>query len=123
MIIRYLCNKKLQNWSLRLSVRTRGFHPRKRGSIPLGTAIKMSFFVYMLKCKTCKNKRTYVGYTKDLKKRIDLHNTGKGAKFTRGNKWIVIFKKKFLNKKKAMKYEYNLKNDIKKRLQIYNNFK
>ena len=83
----------------------------------------MSFFVYMLKCKTCKNKRTYVGYTKDLTKRIDLHNTGKGAKFTKGNKWIVIFKKKFLNKKKAMKYEYNLKNDIKKRLQIYNNFK
>jgi len=31
----------LHQRSLRLSVRTRGFHPRKRGSIPLGTANKI----------------------------------------------------------------------------------
>ena len=38
---------------------------------------------------------TYVGYTKDLKKRISLHNLGKGAKFTRGRKWKLIYKEIF----------------------------
>jgi len=75
----------------------------------------------MLKCVSSFRKRTYVGYTKDLNKRIKLHNLNKGAKFTKGNKWIVIFKKRFILKTKAMSYEYVLKNDKKKRLEIYNN--
>ena len=74
----------------------------------------------MLKCVSCKKKLTYVGYTNDLTKRLDLHNSGKGAKFTRGKKWIIIFKKKFISKSKAMSYEYLLKNDKNKRLYIYN---
>ena len=41
---------------------------------------------------------TYVGYTKDIKKRISLHNSGKGAKFTRGRKWMLIYKEKFASK-------------------------
>ena len=80
----------------------------------------MTYFVYMLKCVSCKKKLTYVGYTNDLTKRLDLHNSGKGAKFTRGKKWIIIFKKKFISKSKAMSYEYLLKNDKNKRLYIYN---
>ena len=40
-------------------------------------------------------KKTYVGYTNNLDKRIFLHNTNKGAKSTKGYKWIVIYKKKF----------------------------
>jgi putative endonuclease len=75
----------------------------------------------MLKCVSSIRKRTYVGYTKDLNKRIKLHNLNKGAKFTKGNMWIVIFKKRFILKTKAMSYEYILKNDKKKRLEIYNN--
>ena len=75
----------------------------------------------MLKCVSSIRKRTYVGYTKDLNKRIKLHNLNKGAKFTKGNMWIVIFKKRFILKTKAMSYEYILKNDKKKRLDIYNN--
>jgi putative endonuclease len=75
----------------------------------------------MLKCVSSIRKRTYVGYTKDLNKRIKLHNLNKGAKFTKGNMWIVIFKKRFILKTKAMSYEYVLKNDKKKRLEIYNN--
>ena len=51
-------------------------------------------------------KRTYVGYTKDLRSRINKHNLGKGAKYTKGNKWKLIYKKKFLSKNEAMKYEY-----------------
>ena len=83
----------------------------------------MSYYVYMLKCITSVKKRTYVGYTKNLDIRLKNHNSNKGAKFTKGNKWVIIFKKKFLSKSKAMSYEYNLKHDSVKRLKIYNNYK
>ena len=52
---------------------------------------------------------TYVGYTNDLKKRIDLHNSNKGAKFTRGRKWKLIYKEKFNSKKEAISREYYIK--------------
>ena len=74
----------------------------------------------MLKCISSKKKKSYVGYTKDLNKRLYLHNSNKGAKYTRGNVWIIIYKKRFISKSNAMKYEYTLKNDAKKRLKIYN---
>ena len=70
----------------------------------------MSFYVYMLKSKSMRPV-TYVGYTNDLKKRINLHNTGKGAKFTRGRKWILIYKEKFISKKEAISREYYIKNN------------
>ena len=54
---------------------------------------------------------TYVGYTNNLKKRIVLHNTGKGAKFTRGRKWVLIYKEKFKSKKEAISREYYIKNN------------
>ena len=54
---------------------------------------------------------TYVGYTIDLKKRINLHNIGKGAKFTRGRKWKLIYKEKFKSKKEAISREYYIKNN------------
>ena len=81
----------------------------------------MAYFVYMLKCVSCKKKRTYIGYTNNVESRVLLHNIGKGAKFTKGNKWKLIYKKKFLSKSKAMSYEYSLKNDKVQRLKIYNN--
>jgi putative endonuclease len=68
----------------------------------------MSYYVYMLKLIS-KKSITYVGYTKDLKKRISLHNSGKGAKFTRGRKWKLIYKEKFLSKNKAISREYYIK--------------
>ena len=52
---------------------------------------------------------SYIGYTKNLVNRLNKHNSNKGAKFTKGNKWKIIFKKKFLKKNKAMVYEYYLK--------------
>ena len=52
---------------------------------------------------------TYVGYTKNLPKRIELHNSGKGAKFTRGRKWALIYKEKFKSKKEAISREYYIK--------------
>ena len=68
----------------------------------------MSFYVYMLKSKSVKPV-TYVGYTNNLKKRINLHNIGKGAKFTRGRKWTLIYKEKFKSKKEAISREYYIK--------------
>ena len=65
---------------------------------------------------------TYVGYTKDIKKRISLHNSGKGAKFTRGRKWKLIYKEKFVSKNKAISREYYIKKNRKLRNQIKNKF-
>ena len=70
----------------------------------------MSFFVYMLKSLS-KKPVTYVGYTKDLKKRIQLHNSGKGAKFTRGRTWKLIYKEVLKSKSKAISREYYIKNN------------
>ena len=70
----------------------------------------MSFYVYMLKSKSVKPV-TYVGYTNNLKKRISLHNAGKGAKFTRGRKWKLIYKEKYNSKKEAISREYYIKNN------------
>ena len=69
----------------------------------------MPFYVYMLKTISKNKKKTYVGYTNNLKVRVNKHNSNKGAKSTKGYKWILIFKKKFLNKSNAMSYEYKLK--------------
>jgi putative endonuclease len=63
---------------------------------------------------------TYVGYTKDIKKRISLHNSGKGAKFTRGRKWKLIYKEKYLSKNKAISREYYIKKNRTIRNQIKN---
>ena len=61
---------------------------------------------------------TYVGYTKDIKKRISLHNSGKGAKFTRGRKWKLIYKEKHSSKNKAISREYYIKKNRMLRNQI-----
>ena len=62
----------------------------------------------MLKSRSIKSV-TYVGYTNNLKKRINLHNSGKGAKFTRGRKWKLIYKEIFKTKKEAISREYYIK--------------
>ena len=79
----------------------------------------MTYFVYMLKSKG-KKTITYVGYTNDLKKRIILHNTGKGAKFTRGRQWTLIYKEKFKSKKEAISREYYIKSNRSLRNKIKN---
>ena len=70
----------------------------------------MNYYVYMLKSKGVKPV-TYVGYTNNLTKRIYLHNSGKGAKFTRGREWVLIYKEKFKSKKEAISREYYIKNN------------
>ena len=75
----------------------------------------MIFYVYMLKSVNNKIIKTYVGYTNNLHLRLKKHNSSKGAKSTRGYKWKIIYKKKFYDKISAMKFEYKLKKDKKKR--------
>ena len=82
----------------------------------------MSFYVYMLKSIGV-NSVTYVGYTANLKKRISQHNTGKGAKFTRGRKWKLIFKEKCCSKSEAISREYYIKNNRRVRNKIKINYK
>ena len=78
----------------------------------------MPFFVYLIVSKKNNKYTSYVGYTSNLKNRLQLHNTSKGAKFTRGRLWKLIYKKKYKNKSLAMKEEYLLKNNFKLRNEI-----
>ena len=80
------------------------------------------YYVYMLKSKSVKP-LTYVGYTSDLRKRIKLHNSGKGAKFTRGRKWTLIYKEKYKSKKEAISREYYIKKNRSLRKKIKKNYK
>ncbi len=81
------------------------------------------YFVYLIISKNKKRTISYVGYTNNLKKRLKLHNTSKGAKFTRGKNWKIIYYKKFDTKIKAMKEEYKLKKNFKLRNIIKLNYK
>tara|TARA_B100000686_G_C16384530_1_gene759247 strand:+ start:72 stop:323 length:252 start_codon:yes stop_codon:yes gene_type:complete len=69
----------------------------------------MSYFVYLIGNNKNKKLITYVGFTKNLKKRIDLHNAGRGAKFTRGRVWKLIYFEKYKTKKEAITREYYIK--------------
>ena len=82
----------------------------------------MPFFVYLIISKKNNNYTSYVGYTSNLKNRLEKHNTSKGAKFTRGRLWKLIYKKKYKNKSLAMKEEYLLKKNFKLRKQIKNSY-
>ena len=82
----------------------------------------MTYFVYMLITISKNKKKTYVGYTNNLAQRLKKHNSNKGAKSTKGYKWELVYKKRFNSKNKALSYEYKLKNDRKKRLNLINEF-
>ena len=81
----------------------------------------MSFYVYMLKSLS-RRSVTYVGYTNNLVKRIALHNSNKGAKFTKGRKWKLIYKEKYNSKKEAISREYYIKNNRTFRNKIKNEY-
>ena len=83
----------------------------------------MSYYVYLIISKVKNKTISYVGYTNNISKRIKLHNNGKGAKFTKGRKWKLIYSKKFLSKSEAMKEEYKLKKNYKLRKKIKCNAK
>jgi putative endonuclease len=75
----------------------------------------------MLKSITPGINKTYVGYTNNVKLRLEKHNSNKGAKSTKGYKWLVIYIKKFKSKNNAMSFEYKLKKNKTLRKEILNN--
>ena len=72
----------------------------------------------MLKSISPGVKKTYVGYTNNLDLRLNKHNSNKGAKSTKGYKWLLIYSKKFKTKNEAMSFEYKLKNNKTLRKQL-----
>ena len=79
-------------------------------------------YVYLI-VSTNRNKViSYVGYTNNLQKRLLAHNSSKGAKFTRGRKWKMIYSESFTTKSKAMKAEIKLKKNVLLRKKIKEKF-
>ena len=83
----------------------------------------MPYYVYMIATEKNSKITTYVGYTNNLKKRLEKHNKGKGAKFTRGRLWKIIYSEKFTTKKQAISREYYIKRNRKLRTLIKNSNK
>ena len=78
----------------------------------------MRYYVYLIVSEVKNRTISYVGYTKYINKRLKLHNKSKGAKFTRGRKWKLLYKKICNSKNLAMKEEYKLKKNYKLRKSI-----
>jgi len=73
----------------------------------------MSYFVYLIGNYKKSKVTTYVGYTNNLENRLKLHNSGKGAKFTRGRIWKLLYFEKFKTKKEAILRECYIKKNRK----------
>ena len=82
----------------------------------------MRYYVYMIINENKKKLLSYVGYTKNIKKRLMKHNNSDGAKFTRGRNWTLCYKESYLSKSEAMSREYKLKKDKKFRNLIKEKF-
>ena len=82
----------------------------------------MVYFVYLIKTTKGYLNKSYVGYTNNILKRLDKHNSNLGAKSTKGYKWELVYKKKFYSKNKALSFEYKLKKNRKERLRLINEF-
>ena len=64
-------------------------------------------YTYMLKCK---DGTYYTGYTNDLEKRVQAHNEGKGAKYTKGRGPVeLIYFEEYEDKSIAMRREWEIK--------------
>ncbi|MBM7555164.1 GIY-YIG nuclease family protein [Thalassobacillus pellis] len=68
---------------------------------------KQTHYIYLLRC--CDGS-LYTGYTNDLKQRLQKHESGKGAKYTRGRgPFELVHYEVFSSKRKAMQREYEIK--------------
>lgn len=64
-------------------------------------------YAYILECN---DQTYYTGYTTDIDKRITVHNTGKGAKYTRARLPVTLrYVRSFETKREAMQYEWSIK--------------
>jgi putative endonuclease len=53
------------------------------------------YYVYLIVSKNKKRTISYIGYTNNLENRLNLHNKSKGAKFTKGRKWKLVYYKSY----------------------------
>ncbi|MCE4957932.1 GIY-YIG nuclease family protein [Macrococcoides caseolyticum] len=64
-------------------------------------------YIYILECN---DGTLYTGYTNDLDKRLEKHNAGKGAKYTRMRLPVRrVYEEVYETKREAMQREYALK--------------
>jgi putative endonuclease len=75
-------------------------------------------FVYVLGAFRAGRYWTYVGWTSDLDRRLKEHNSGKGARTTRGSMWILLYSERHSSRKAAMSREWYLKRDRRFRRQL-----
>jgi putative endonuclease len=69
-------------------------------------------WVYIVECS---DKTYYTGYSNDIDKRIEKHNSGRGAKYTRTRRPVkLVYKEKFETKSEALKREYEIKQKSRK---------
>jgi len=61
---------------------------------------------------------TYVGWTNDVAARLKKHNSGKGARSTRGRIWVLLHTEECASRRHAMSREWHLKRDRKFRKQL-----
>jgi putative endonuclease len=79
----------------------------------------MLFFVYVLGSRRKNDRRTYVGWTTDLKRRLQQHNAGRGAKSTRGRNWTLLYSECCKSRSEAMSREWYIKHDRKFRSTLW----
>jgi putative endonuclease len=69
--------------------------------------LPIEWFVYVVECS---DKTLYTGTTNNLERRIQQHNDGKGAKYTKGRRPVRLVKSlKVSSKSEALKLEYRIK--------------
>ena len=78
----------------------------------------MACYVYVLGSGDAGTRRTYVGWTTNLAVRLEKHNSGKGARSTRGRVWQLLYAERFVNRGEAMSREWHLKRDHKFRKRL-----
>jgi putative endonuclease len=71
----------------------------------------MDCFVYVLGSRDKKRHLTYVGWTNNVGRRLAQHNSGKGARTTRGRTWVLLHSEWFPTRRQAMSREWHLKRD------------
>ena len=68
-------------------------------------------YVYVLGSLRNEDRRTYVGWCVDLDQRLTAHNSGKGARSTRGRTWVLLYAERYATRREAMSREVFLKRD------------
>ena len=71
----------------------------------------MDCYVYVLGTLADNRHLTYVGWTHDVARRMAQHNSGKGARTTRGRTWVLLHSEWFATRAEAMSREWHLKRD------------